>query len=64
VDALAHKIAGAGADAVTFELARSAARAEFELAQIRRVRIAPIARMSEFGEFEVPNPLRTTSCAF
>ena len=53
IEALAQKIAGRGADAVTLEIARSVARAEFELAQIRRVRVALIARMSEFGEFEV-----------
>jgi hypothetical protein len=53
VDVLARKIAGAGADAVTLELARSAATAEFDLTQIRRIRVALIARMSEFGEFEV-----------
>jgi hypothetical protein len=56
---LAYKIAGRGADAVTLEIARSVARAEFELDQIRRFRVALIARMSEFGELEVPNPLRT-----
>src|SRR5262249_2628447 len=54
VEALAQKIAGRGADAVTLEIARSIARAEFELAQIRRIRVALIARMSEFGDFEVP----------
>ena len=54
VEALAQKIAGRGADAVTLEIARSVARAEFELAQIRRVRVALIAGMSEFGEFDVP----------
>jgi hypothetical protein len=53
VEALAQKIAGRGADAVTLEIARSVACAEFELAQIRRVRVALVARMSEFGEFEV-----------
>jgi hypothetical protein len=53
VEALAQKIAGRGPDAVTIEIARSVARAEFELAQIRRVKVALIARMSEFGEFEV-----------
>jgi hypothetical protein len=57
VESLARKIAGRGADAVTFEIARSVARAEFELAQIRRVQVALIARMSEFGEFEVSTPL-------
>jgi hypothetical protein len=53
VEALAQKIAGRGADAVTLEIARSIARAEFELAQIRRIRVALLERMSEFGEFEV-----------
>jgi hypothetical protein len=53
IEALAQKIAGRGADAVTLEIARSLAGAAFELAQIRRVKVALIARMSEFGEFEV-----------
>jgi hypothetical protein len=59
VEALAQKIAGRGADAVTLEMTRSVARAEFELAQIRRIKVALIARMGEFGEFEVSNPLGT-----
>jgi hypothetical protein len=59
VESLARKIAGCGADAVSLEVARAVARAEFELAQIRRVRVALIARMAEFGELEVPDPLRT-----
>jgi hypothetical protein len=37
VETLAHKIAGKGADVAVLELARTAAQAEFELAQIRRV---------------------------
>jgi hypothetical protein len=57
VEALAQKIAGRGADGITLEIARSVARAEFELAQIRRVKVALIARMSEFGEFKVSSPL-------
>src|SRR5215831_12731221 len=59
VEALAQKIAGRGADAGTLEIARSIARAELDLVQIRRAKVALIARMSEFGELEVPNPLRT-----
>jgi hypothetical protein len=59
VDALAQKIAGRGADDITLEMARAIARAELDLVQIRRVKVALIARMSEFGELEVPNPLRT-----
>jgi hypothetical protein len=59
VEALAQKIAGRGADAVTLEIARSIARAELDLVQIRHVKVALIAQMSEFGELEGPNPLRT-----
>jgi len=59
VETLALKIAGAGADAVSLEFARAAAQAEFDLAQIRRVRVALIERTSAFGEFEVPDPLGT-----
>jgi hypothetical protein len=59
IEALAKKIAGRSADAATLEIACSVARAEFELAQIRRVKVALIARMGKFGEFEVSNPLGT-----
>jgi hypothetical protein len=59
VETLAQQIAGAEADAAILELARTAAHAEFELAQIRRTRVALINRMSEFGEFEVVNPFGT-----
>jgi hypothetical protein len=59
IEALAQKIAGRGVNAVTLEIARSVARAEFELAQIRRVKVAMIVRISEFGAFEVSNPLGT-----
>ena len=56
---MAQKIAGRGADTVTLEIARSIARAELDLFQIRRVRVALIAQISEFGELDLPNPLRT-----
>jgi hypothetical protein len=59
VEAWAQKIAGRGADAVTLEIARSIARAELDLVQIRRAKVAVIARMSEFGELDMPNPVRT-----
>jgi hypothetical protein len=59
VDVLADKIAGNGADATVLELSRAAAQAEFDLAQIRRVRVALINRMLDFGEFEIQNPLGT-----
>ena len=36
---------------LTLEYARDAAQAELDLAQIRRVKVALIERMSAFGEF-------------
>jgi hypothetical protein len=54
------RFAGRGADVITLEIGRSVAGAKFELAQIRRIKVALIARMSEFGEFEVSNPLGTS----
>jgi hypothetical protein len=54
---LADKIAGEGADAAILELARTAAQAVFDLTQIRRAGVALINRMSQFGEFEAPDPL-------
>src|SRR5262249_44014639 len=59
VDTLADKIASKGADATILALSRAAAQAEYDLAQIRRARMALINRMLDFGEFEVPNPLGT-----
>jgi hypothetical protein len=59
IERLAHQIAGKGADATMLELARAAAQAEFDLAHIRRTRVALINRMLVFGEFEIPNPLGT-----
>ena len=56
VESLARKIAGRGADAVSLEVARVVARAEFDLAQIRRVRVALIARMAEFGRVRSTRP--------
>jgi hypothetical protein len=61
VSTYADKIAGNGADATVLELSRAAAQAEFDLAQIRRVRVVLINRMLDFGEFEVQNPLGTFS---
>jgi hypothetical protein len=45
-ETLARTIAGAGADPVLLEFARSAAQAEFDLAQIRRLRVALIGPIS------------------
>jgi hypothetical protein len=58
IETLARMIAGEGADATILELARTAAQAEFDLARIRRVRVALINRLSVFGELEVPDPFR------
>ena len=59
IESLARRIAGEGADTAILELARSVAHAEFEFVQIRRLKVALIARMSEFGEFEARKPLVT-----
>jgi hypothetical protein len=52
IEKLARKIAGNTTDVVILECARDAAQAEFDLAQIRRVKVALIERMSAFGELE------------
>jgi hypothetical protein len=57
---LARKIAGAGADAIVLEQARSVAQAQLELMQIRRTRTSLIQRMAEFGVLEVPEALGTS----
>ena len=55
VERLAGKIAGASPDILTFESARTFAQAEFELAQIRRVKVALISRVMAFGGLETPD---------
>jgi hypothetical protein len=45
LERLARKIAGRSADPTTIQIARSAAAAEFDLAQIRRVKLALIERI-------------------
>jgi hypothetical protein len=60
VERLARKIAGAGADAIVLEQARSVAQAQLDLTQIRRMRTSLIQRMAEFGVLEVPDALGTS----
>jgi len=60
LEKLARKIAGAGADAMVLEQARSVAQAQLELIQIRRTRTSLIQRMAEFGVLEVPEALGTS----
>ena len=52
IERLARKIAGATTDIVALECARAIAQAEFDLAQIRRVKVALISRVMAFGEVE------------
>jgi hypothetical protein len=50
IEKLARQIAGRNADAVTLDYARDAARAEFDLTQIRRIKVALIERAAVLGE--------------
>ena len=59
VERVARKIAGAGADAMVLEQARSIAQAQLDLTQIRRMRASLIQRMAEFGVLDTPDPLAT-----
>jgi hypothetical protein len=59
VEKLARKIAGAGADAMILEQARSVAQAQLDLTQIRRMRASLIQRMAEFGVLDTPDPPAT-----
>ena len=54
IEALAGKIAGNSADIVVFECARTFAQAEFDLARIRRLKVALVSSVISFGEFEPP----------
>jgi hypothetical protein len=60
VERLAQEIAGAGADAMVLEQARSVAQAQLDLTQIRRMRASLIQRMAEFGVLDTPDPLGTS----
>jgi hypothetical protein len=55
VEMLARQIAGDTEDKITIELARDAAEAEFELARVRRVKVALFERVTAFGRFDVPH---------
>jgi hypothetical protein len=55
IERLARKIAGASPDILTLESARTFAQAEFDLAQIRRVKVALISRVMVFGGPETPD---------
>ena len=49
IERLARKIAGATTDIVTLECARTIAQAEFDLAQVGRVKVAVMSRITLFG---------------
>jgi hypothetical protein len=55
IERLARKIAGTCPDILTLESARTFAQAEFDLAQIRRVKFALISRVMAFGGLETPD---------
>ena len=54
IEKLACKIVGDAKDAITLEWARTAAQAEFDLAQIRLVKVTVIERILMFGGLEPP----------
>ena len=55
VEQLTRKIAGEGADPLTFEQARTAAEVQLRLLHIRRIRMAFIDRMATVGSFFAPD---------
>jgi hypothetical protein len=59
VERLAREIAGAGADIVTLECARSIAQAEFDLAQVRRVKLTVMSRIAALGGFQTSDASRS-----
>jgi len=54
IERLARKIAGNITDVIRLQCARAIAQAEFDLAQVRRVKVALISRVMAFGEVEKP----------
>jgi hypothetical protein len=51
----AEEIAGDAHHPISLEHARTIAEAEFEIARVRRVKVALIERTVAFGRFDVPN---------
>jgi hypothetical protein len=54
-ESLARKLAGNTDDALTLELARTAAEAELELTRVRQTRTALIERAIAFGSLDAPS---------
>jgi crotonobetainyl-CoA:carnitine CoA-transferase CaiB-like acyl-CoA transferase len=59
VERLARKFAGATTDIVTLEWARTIAQAEYDLAQVRRVKAAVMSSIMILGGFETPDALQS-----
>jgi hypothetical protein len=59
VERLAFEIAGDTSDVFILEYARTAAEAEFDLAQIRRVKVAIIERIMAFGAANRPRTFQS-----
>jgi len=59
VERLAREIAGDTSDVIILEYGRTAAEAEFDLAQIRRVKVAIIERIMAFGEANRPRTFQS-----
>jgi hypothetical protein len=57
VEALAVQIAGDRKDQVAIELARSAAKAELELARVRHLKAELIEGIAAFGRLDFPDPV-------
>jgi hypothetical protein len=60
IEQLAREIAGASTDAIILEAARAAAQAEFDIAQVRQVKVAVIVQMQTVDEFNVRPTSQTT----
>ena len=60
IERLAQAIAGASTDAVILEAARAAAQAEFDIAQVRQVKVVVIEQMRTVGRFNDPLTTRQT----
>jgi hypothetical protein len=61
LESLARKIAGNTDDALTLELARTAAEAELELTRVRQTRTALIERAMSFGSLDAPSYFRSAN---
>jgi hypothetical protein len=59
IEHLARRLAGDAEDGIALERARTVAEAEFDLARVRRAKVALIERVLALGAPEAPDPFKS-----